>query len=215
MAKTGTRKYDVRLNSSPEVIATLNDLPIKTVDGVPVYIRDVAFVHEGAAVQTNIVRQNGRRTAIIPVLKSGLASTLDVIEGIKKELPRVKATAPEAQLLNSFAQTRRTSTVAVVSDYDIQRVLDIYASVEGRDLGGVGKRRAQHHGGSAEKSPKRPHHFSARADRLDENFLHRPGAERPGGYCAAVPADGSQFSELAGSVHHHHGLPGGRCGCCS
>ena len=95
VAKIGTREYDVRLNSSPEIIATLNDLPIKTVNGVPVYIRDVAFVHEGAAVQTNIVRQNGRRTAIIPILKSGLASTLDVIEGIKKELPRVKATAPE------------------------------------------------------------------------------------------------------------------------
>ncbi|TGE18990.1 hypothetical protein [Hymenobacter elongatus] len=59
VAKIGDREYDVRLNSSPEMIGTLNDLPIKTVNGVPVYIRDVAFVHEGSAVQSNIVRQDG------------------------------------------------------------------------------------------------------------------------------------------------------------
>ncbi|WBA44015.1 efflux RND transporter permease subunit [Hymenobacter canadensis] len=94
VAKIGDREYDVRLNSSPEMIGTLNDLPIKTVNGVPVYIRDVAFVHEGSAVQNNIVRQDGKRTAVIPILKSGISSTLDVIEGIKEELPRVIGTAP-------------------------------------------------------------------------------------------------------------------------
>ncbi|MBJ6109983.1 efflux RND transporter permease subunit [Hymenobacter sp. BT523] len=93
-AKIGDREYDVKLNSSPEAIATLNDLPVKTIDGTPVYIRDVAFVHEGAAVQTNIVRQNGRRTAIIPILKSGAASTLDIISKIKKALPTIQANAP-------------------------------------------------------------------------------------------------------------------------
>lgn len=94
-AKIGTREYDVRLNSSPEAIATLNDLPIKTTaDGTTVYIRDVAFVHEGAAVQQNIVRQNGRRTAIIPILKSGSASTLAIIDKIKKALPNIQANAP-------------------------------------------------------------------------------------------------------------------------
>ena len=95
-AKIGDREYDVKLNSSPEAIATLNDLPIKTVDGTTTYIRDVAFVHEGAAVQTNIVRQNGRRTAIIPILKSGAASTLDIIDKIKKALPNIQANAPPA-----------------------------------------------------------------------------------------------------------------------
>ncbi|UOQ67054.1 efflux RND transporter permease subunit [Hymenobacter volaticus] len=94
-AKIGNREYDVRLNSSPEAIATLNDLPIKEVNGATVYVRDVAFVHEGAAVQQNIVRQNGRRTAFVPILKSGGASTLDVIEGIKKALPNVLANAPQ------------------------------------------------------------------------------------------------------------------------
>ncbi|GAB2957583.1 efflux RND transporter permease subunit [Hymenobacter coalescens] len=94
VAKIGDREYDVRLNSSPELVQSLNDLPIKTVNGVPVYIRDVAFVHEGAAVQSNLVRQDGKRTAVIPILKSGLASTLDVINGIKRELPQVLNTAP-------------------------------------------------------------------------------------------------------------------------
>jgi multidrug efflux pump subunit AcrB len=70
VAKIGDREYDVRLNSSPEVIGTLNDLPIKTVNGVPVYIRDVAFVHEGSAVQSNVVRQDGKRTAVIPISKA-------------------------------------------------------------------------------------------------------------------------------------------------
>ena len=93
-AKIGTREYDVKLNSSPEAIATLNDLPIQTKNGVTTYIRDVAFVHEGSAVQTNIVRQNGRRTAIIPILKSGSASTLAIIDKIKQVLPNIQANAP-------------------------------------------------------------------------------------------------------------------------
>jgi multidrug efflux pump subunit AcrB len=93
-AKIGSREYDVRLNSSPEAVATLNDLPIKTIDGTTVYIRDVAFVHEGAAVQQNVVRQNGRRTAIIPILKSGSASTLAIIDKIKQVLPNIQANAP-------------------------------------------------------------------------------------------------------------------------
>jgi multidrug efflux pump subunit AcrB len=93
-AKLGSREYDVKLNSSPEQVATLNDLPIKTVNGVTTYIRDVAFVHTGSAVQNNIVRQNGRRTAIIPILKSGAASTLTVIDKIKATLPNIQANAP-------------------------------------------------------------------------------------------------------------------------
>ncbi|MGI4883593.1 MAG: efflux RND transporter permease subunit [Janthinobacterium lividum] len=93
-AKIGTREYDVKLNSSPEAIATLNDLPIREVNGTTVYVRDVAFVHEGAAVQQNIVRQNGRRTAVIPILKSGAASTLDIIDKIKKAIPNIQANAP-------------------------------------------------------------------------------------------------------------------------
>ncbi|WP_324677978.1 efflux RND transporter permease subunit [Hymenobacter sp. GOD-10R] len=93
-AKIGTREYDVKLNSSPEAIATLNDLPIKQVDGRTIYIRDVAFVHEGFAVQQNIVRQNGRRTAIIPILKTGAASTLDIIDRVKEQLPKIEASAP-------------------------------------------------------------------------------------------------------------------------
>ncbi|WP_068233829.1 efflux RND transporter permease subunit [Hymenobacter sp. PAMC 26628] len=93
-AKIGPREYDVKMNSSPEAVATLNDLPIKTINGVTIYVRDVAFVHQGSAVQANIVRQNGRRTAIIPILKSGAASTLAVIDKIKQVLPNIQANAP-------------------------------------------------------------------------------------------------------------------------
>jgi multidrug efflux pump subunit AcrB len=125
-AKIGDREYDVRLNSSPEAIATLNDLPIKTVDGVTTYIRDVAFVHEGAAVQQNIVRQNGRRTAIIPILKSGAASTLTIINGIKKALPNIKANAPpglDIKLLFDQSFFVRNSIKGVIIEASIAAAL--------------------------------------------------------------------------------------------
>ncbi|HEY8311753.1 MAG TPA: efflux RND transporter permease subunit, partial [Gemmatimonadaceae bacterium] len=74
-AKFGGREYYVRLNSSPDVAAMLNDLPIKTVDGTTIYIRDVAQVRDGYAVQTNLVRENGHRGVYQSILKNGNAST--------------------------------------------------------------------------------------------------------------------------------------------
>ena len=70
-AKMGEREYSVRLNSSPEAVESLNDLPIRQVNGAMVYIRDVAQVHDGFAVQTNIVNLDGRRSSLISILKSG------------------------------------------------------------------------------------------------------------------------------------------------
>ena len=64
-AKIGTREYRVSLNSSPDAVAALNDLPVKVVNGATVYMRDVAHVRDGFAVQTNIVRQDGRRSALL------------------------------------------------------------------------------------------------------------------------------------------------------
>jgi len=93
-AKLGEREYSVRMNSSPEVIDELNRLPIKQVKGATVYIGDVAQVRDGYAVQTNIVRENGRRSGLISVFKSGGASTLDIVERVKKVLPRIQATLP-------------------------------------------------------------------------------------------------------------------------
>jgi len=90
----GEREYNVRLNSSPTEVAQLNDLPIKEVNGAMVYIRDIGHVRDGAAVQTNIVRRNGRRSALLSVLKSGAASTLDIVDRVKTRMPGVLATLP-------------------------------------------------------------------------------------------------------------------------
>lgn len=92
--KVGDREYFVKLNSSPTVAAALNDLPIKTVDGATVFIKDVAQVRDGNTVQTNIVRHNGARAALLTVLKSGKASTLEIVNGVKKTLPRIMAGLP-------------------------------------------------------------------------------------------------------------------------
>jgi CzcA family heavy metal efflux pump len=92
--KMGEREYTVRLNSSPDTVAELNDLPIKYVNGGMVYIRDVAQVRDGNAVQSNIVNQNGRRSTLVTILKSGGASTLDIVNRVKDALPRIQATLP-------------------------------------------------------------------------------------------------------------------------
>ncbi|MCE5307397.1 MAG: efflux RND transporter permease subunit [Acidobacteriales bacterium] len=92
--KVGDREYFVKLNSSPTIVAALNDLPIKTVDGATVFIKDVAQVRDGNSVQTNIVRHNGKRAALLTVLKSGGASTLDIVNGIKRTLPRIMSGLP-------------------------------------------------------------------------------------------------------------------------
>jgi multidrug efflux pump subunit AcrB len=104
--KIGDREYNVLVNSSPDLVAGLNDLPIKVVNGTTIYIRDVAQVRDGNAPQTNIVRQNGTRGALLPVLKSGNASTLDIIKRIRAALPRVLSTLPpELDLKPQFDQS--------------------------------------------------------------------------------------------------------------
>jgi len=104
--KMGEREYTVRLNSSPDTVAELNDLPIKYVNGGMVYIRDVAQVRDGFAVQSNIVNQDGRRSTLITILKSGGASTLDIVKRVKAALPRIQATLPpELDLKQLFDQS--------------------------------------------------------------------------------------------------------------
>src|SRR5580704_6775969 len=104
--KIGDREYNVRLNSSPELLQTLNDLPIKQVNNAMVYIRDVAHVRDGFAVQTNIVAQNRIRSALLTVLKSASASTIDIIKRVKQALPRIQATLPkELEMSQLFDQS--------------------------------------------------------------------------------------------------------------
>jgi CzcA family heavy metal efflux pump len=93
-AKVGTTDYIVRSNASPSVLEQLNDLPVKSSNGAVVYIRDVAQVHEGFAVQQNIVRVNGQRAALLTILKAASASTLDIVERVKVALPKIAAGLP-------------------------------------------------------------------------------------------------------------------------
>jgi multidrug efflux pump subunit AcrB len=93
-AKIGQFEYDVDLNAAPKTVAELNNLPIKVVNGSPIYIRDVAQVNDGFAPQTNIVRMDGNRSVLVSILKAGDASTLDVVSGVRAMLPRVAPTLP-------------------------------------------------------------------------------------------------------------------------
>ncbi len=93
-AKIGPFEYDVRLNDSPDAFDELNNLPIKTVNGATIYVRDVAHVRDGSPPQTNVVRVNGSRSVLMTVLKSGSSSTLSIVAGVKSILPRLKQTLP-------------------------------------------------------------------------------------------------------------------------
>jgi len=93
-SKIGEHEFTVTLNSSPDTVAALNDVPIKQVNGSMVYIRDVAHVRDGFAVQTNVVRQDGSPSALLTILKNGGASTLDIVNQIKALLPSMRAAAP-------------------------------------------------------------------------------------------------------------------------
>ena len=92
-ARIGDREFVVKTNSSPQTMAAMNDLPVRAANGAVVYIKDVAQVHIGYAVQTNIVRENGKRSALLTVLKNGNTSTLDIVSNVKQNLPRIEAGA--------------------------------------------------------------------------------------------------------------------------
>jgi multidrug efflux pump subunit AcrB len=95
LAKFGTKQYVVRLNSTPEAIATLNDVPVKVVNGSPILVRDVAYVRDGGPPQQNIVRQDGVRGVLLTILKNGNASTLSVVNTVKSLMPGIRAAAPK------------------------------------------------------------------------------------------------------------------------
>ena len=94
--KIGNYEYNVNLNSAPADISDLGDLPIKNVGGAMVYMHDVAQVHDGNAVQTNVVHVDGNRSVLLSVFKSGATSTLDIVSGIKKMLHVIKPSLPDA-----------------------------------------------------------------------------------------------------------------------
>ncbi len=93
-AKLGTFEYQVDMNGAPQTIPELNNLPVKQVGNSTIYIHDVANVRDGYPPQTNIVRVDGKRAALMSILKNGNASTLDIIANVKKMLPTIEAGMP-------------------------------------------------------------------------------------------------------------------------
>src|ERR1700758_1783684 len=92
--KIGKFEWSVALNSSPTIVDRINDLPVKKVNGTVIYVRDVAYAHEGSPPQTNLVTINGARAVLMSILSAGGASTLDIISGVKAQLPRIMAGLP-------------------------------------------------------------------------------------------------------------------------
>jgi multidrug efflux pump subunit AcrB len=101
--KIGETEYNVSLNSNPQVLAALNDLPIKTVNGAVIRVGDVAQVHDGYLPQQNVVRLDGVRGVLLTVLKSGPASTLAVVDGVKKAMRRTLSGLPPELEAKEFA----------------------------------------------------------------------------------------------------------------
>src|SRR5260221_1240438 len=93
-AKMGATEYNVKLNSSPDLIDAFNQIPVKTVNGVPVYVKDVAHLRDGFAVQTNVVRRDGRRAVLMTVLAGEGASTLSVVNRVRAAMPGIQAQGP-------------------------------------------------------------------------------------------------------------------------
>ena len=92
--KIGDFEYNVRLNNSPTAVDELNTLPIKSVNGTTIYMRDVAHVRDGSPSQRNVVRVDGSRAVLMTVLKSGSASTIAIVDNVKAALPRIASTLP-------------------------------------------------------------------------------------------------------------------------
>jgi multidrug efflux pump subunit AcrB len=103
-AKFGDRDYQIKLNSSPRTIEELNDMPVKIVNGAPVYMKDVAQIRDGSAIQTSIVRVDGQRGALMVVMRNGRASTLKIVDDIKNAIKKVVLPqAPPELLLRQLA----------------------------------------------------------------------------------------------------------------
>lgn len=94
-AKFGASEVSVRMNGSPDAIAGLGELPIRTAGGATTLLRDVAQVRNGYSPQTNVVRQDGSRGVLLAVIKNGVASTLDIVAGVRALLPRAAQTLPQ------------------------------------------------------------------------------------------------------------------------
>jgi multidrug efflux pump subunit AcrB len=125
-AKINQFEYDVATNSAPRTVEEMNNLPVKVVGNSTIYLRDVSHVSDGFIPQTNIVRQDGRRGVLTTVIKDGDASTLSVVQGIRKLLPRVQQTLPPQLKIHLLADQSvfvRAAVSGVVREAGIAAVL--------------------------------------------------------------------------------------------
>ena len=117
--KIGAYEWIVDLNDSPKKLDEFNNLPIKVVNGAVIFMRDVAYVHNGSPPQTNLVQLDGQKGVLMPVLKTGGASTLDIIAEVKRRLPGIEDTLPDGVKLRYVADQSpfvRDSVTSVVRE---------------------------------------------------------------------------------------------------
>src|SRR6202521_1992493 len=112
-AKIGTQEFDIGLNSSPKTIKELGDIPVRTLNGTTTYIRDVAGVRDGFTPQTNIVRFDGLRATMLQIQKNGKASTLDIVQGEKDLVQRLKPTLPAGLNIQTLSDQSVFVTAAI------------------------------------------------------------------------------------------------------
>src|SRR5579863_8729902 len=115
LVKIGDTQYTVRTNAMPTAIADLNNIPIKYTNGQTVYMKDVGQVHDGWLVQQNVVREDGRRSVLMGVIKNGGASTLTVVDGVRKVLKIARAAAPSGMSIKTLFDQSKLVTSSITS----------------------------------------------------------------------------------------------------
>jgi multidrug efflux pump subunit AcrB len=112
-AKVGDTEYDVEVNVSPRVLEELNEVPVRTVGGTVIRLKEVGQVRDGSQPQTNVVRHNGTRGVLLTIMKSGMASTLKVVEGVKAQMPRALSTVSKELDVKEFSDQSRFVHAAI------------------------------------------------------------------------------------------------------
>ncbi len=102
-AKVGDTEYDIEVNASPRILEELNELPVRTIGNTVVRLKEVAQARDGSQPQQNVVRHDGTRGVLLTIMKSGLASTLDVVRGIKEQMPRALSTVSSDIVVKEFS----------------------------------------------------------------------------------------------------------------
>ena len=115
LAKIGDTQYTVRTNAMPATIADLNNIPVTYANGQTVFLRDIGQAHDGWAVQQNVVRENGRRSVLLSVIKNGGASTLAVVDGVRKVLTVAREAAPPGLSINELFDQSKLVSASITS----------------------------------------------------------------------------------------------------